>query len=157
MWIPPVHFNPILVQKIGIINGPNLDRLGKREPEIYGHGTLDGLVEELNRLADHLGLSVQHLQSNHEGAIIDQLAAWTDAGMHAFIINPGGLTHTSVALRDAITATGKPTVEVHISNIHAREAFRQKSITAGACRALISGMGFHGYYLALHYLSQLEA
>lgn len=142
-----------VMKKIGILNGPNLDRLGKREPEVYGRATLADLEREVRAVAEGLGLAVEFYQSNHEGALIEQIAAWADAGMEGLVINPGGLTHTSVALRDAISGSGLTAVEVHISNVHAREEFRHLSVTAGACRGVIAGLGFEGYGLALRYLA----
>ena len=97
---------------------------------------------------------IEAFQSNHEGELIDKIASWTDASYVGLIINPGGFTHTSVALRDAIAASGLKTVEVHISNIHAREEFRQNSLVSGVCAAVVAGMGRHGYVSALRYLSE---
>lgn len=141
--------------RLGIINGPNLDRLGKREPEVYGHTTLPELEAMIRTEAERLGVEVDCFQSNHEGAIIDRIHAWTDEGLKGLVINPGGLTHVSVILRDAITASALPTVEVHISNIYRRESFRHRSLTAGACLAVISGLGLEGYLAALRHLRQL--
>lgn len=138
---------------IGLLHGPNLARLGKREPEIYGKTTLSDIEEVFAREADKLGWKPLAFQSNCEGAIINQIETWTDEGVGALVINPGGLTHTSVSLRDAIAASGLLTVEVHISNIYKREGFRQKSLTAGVCEAVVSGMGSQGYLAALHYLA----
>jgi len=138
------------MHKILILNGPNLDRLGKREPEVYGDQTLDDLQNELTRFAGETRL--EFYQSNHEGALIDRIAAAADSGLDGLIFNPGGFTHTSVALRDAIAGSGLPTVEVHISNIYQRESFRQHSYTAGACLGVMSGFGFSGYRYALDYL-----
>jgi len=140
------------MKTIAVINGPNLNRLGKREPHIYGSQTLDDLEQLLRKEGEARNASLQFFQSNHEGALIDKLAELADQKCSGVIINPGGLTHTSVALRDAIAAAGLPTVEVHISNIYTRESFRQHSMTAGACRGVISGLGFAGYVAALQYL-----
>ncbi len=140
--------------KIAIINGPNLDRLGKREPDVYGTQTLDELISSLTDLASELGVDVEAFQSNHEGDIIDKISSFADAGVTGLIINPGGLTHTSVALRDSIAGSGLKTIEVHISNIYCREEYRQHSITADACVGVISGLGFEGYSSALRYLSK---
>ena len=140
--------------KIAIINGPNLDRLGKREPDVYGTQTLDELISSLTDLASELGVDVEAFQSNHEGDIIDKISSFADAGVTGLIINPGGLTHTSVALRDSIAGSGLKTIEVHISNICCREEYRQHSITADACVGVISGLGFEGYSSALRYLSK---
>ncbi len=139
--------------RIGILNGPNLDRLGKREPEVYGTTTLAEIDTQLAGEAAALGVEAVCFQSNHEGELIDRIHTWTDEGIAGLIINPGGLTHTSVALRDAIAASGLPAVEVHISNVHRREAFRHKSLTAAVCTAVISGLGVEGYLAALRYLS----
>ncbi len=142
------------MKQIGILNGPNLNRLGKREPDIYGHATLDDLLAQLQQEADTAGVSLDCFQSNHEGELIDKLAAWADAGFAGAVVNPGAFTHTSVALRDAIAGTGLRCVEVHISNIYQREEFRHKSLTAPVCEAVISGLGFSGYSAALSFLSQ---
>jgi 3-dehydroquinate dehydratase II len=143
------------MKTIAVINGPNLNRLGKREPHIYGRETLHDLEEMLRQIA--VGTAdLIFFQSNHEGALIDKLAELADRRVVGIIINPGGLTHTSVALRDAISATGLPAVEVHISNIYQREEFRHRSYTAGACVGVISGLGFQGYVAALHFLLSRE-
>ena len=107
------------MKKIGLLNGPNLDRLGKREPDIYGSQTLDEIVQNTVSLGSTLGCEVVNFQSNHEGAMIDKIHEWADSGVSGLILNPGGFTHTSVALRDAVVASGLPTIEVHLSNIHA--------------------------------------
>ncbi|MCC5807682.1 MAG: type II 3-dehydroquinate dehydratase [Opitutales bacterium] len=137
-----------------ILNGPNLDRLGKREPEVYGTATLADLEDDVRTEASALGVDVSFFQSNHEGALIDKVADLADGGCAGLIMNPGGLTHTSVALRDAIAGSGLPAVEVHISNIYRRETFRHTSMTAPACEAVISGLGFEGYLAALRYLAK---
>ncbi len=141
------------MKTIAIINGPNLDRLGRREPEIYGHATLRDLEKLLRAEARRLGVALVFFQSNHEGALIDKLGALADRGCAGVVINPGGLAHTSVVLRDAIAAAGVPAIEVHISDIRRREPFRRRSLTAGACRAMISGRGLPGYVLALRRLA----
>ena len=141
------------MKKIAILNGPNLDRLGKREPAIYGRATLKDLENMLRTEARRLGVSLTFFQSNHEGALIDKLGELADRRFAGIVINPGGLSHTSIALRDAIAGTGIPAIEVHISDIHRREPFRRKSMTAGACAAMISGQGLPGYLLALRRLA----
>ncbi len=144
------------MKKIGILNGPNLNRLGKREPEIYGSRTLADLEADLQETAALLHLEVAFFQSNHEGELVDQIARWADLGFDGLVLNGAGLTHTSVVLRDAVAGSGLPAVEVHISNIHAREEFRRHSVTGGACKGVITGLGFDGYHLALRYLAGLE-
>jgi len=139
--------------RIGILNGPNLDRLGKREPHIYGRKSLPELVKTLHADAAKLGIEIEDFQSNHEGALIERINAWTDAGFTALIVNPGAYSHTSIALRDAIAGSGLPTIEVHISNIYRRESFRHESLTAGACLGVITGLGMEGYHAALFFLA----
>lgn len=138
--------------EIGVINGPNLDRLGKREPEVYGHATLADLESQITAHAKKAGVKTRFFQSNHEGKLIDTIAKWADEGVKFLVINPGGHTHVSVALRDCLAGSGMNTVEVHISNIYKREEFRHKSVTASACEGVITGLGFSGYLLAVDYL-----
>ena len=137
-----------------VLHGPNLNLLGTREPHIYGRTTLREIDAALRRRGTELGLAVETFQSNHEGALVDriQLARGTAAGM---IVNAGGLTHTSVSLRDAIAASTTPTVEVHLSNLYAREEFRHRSLLAGVCTGQIAGLGAIGYGLALEALARL--
>ncbi|BDG59867.1 type II 3-dehydroquinate dehydratase [Caldinitratiruptor microaerophilus] len=134
--------------RVLVLHGPNLNLLGVREPGIYGTTTLAEIDRQLAERGRELGLEVVTFQSNHEGALIDRIhAARTE--VDAIILNPGALTHYSYALRDALAAVGLPAVEVHLSNIHAREPFRQHSVTAPACRGVIAGFGARSYLLAL--------
>jgi 3-dehydroquinate dehydratase-2 len=142
------------MKKIGLLNGPNLDRLGKREPHLYGNFSLLEIEEKVKLKAIDCGCDVESFQSNHEGSLIDQIHGWADAGFVGLILNPGGLTHTSVTLRDAVVASGLKTVEVHLSNIHAREDFRHRSLISGIAVAVVAGMGYHGFMSALRYLSE---
>jgi len=145
------------MKRIVIINGPNLDRLGQREPGVYGDQTLTDLENLLVEEAQHLGVEVQFYQSNHEGFIIDEINnEYADGEVFGLIINPGALTHTSLALRDALAGCDLPVVEVHISNIYKREEIRQHSMTAEVCLGVISGLGFDGYVAALRYLAKLD-
>jgi 3-dehydroquinate dehydratase II len=135
--------------RILIINGPNLNMLGKREPEFYGSQNLADLEEMLKR--EFNAHQFEFFQSNHEGDLISQLQRVPVSDQYdALLINPGGLSHTSVSLRDALSMISVPKVEVHLSNIHAREEFRHHSVTAGACDAVIAGMGFDSYRLGVH-------
>jgi 3-dehydroquinate dehydratase-2 len=139
------------MKKIAILNGPNLDRLGRREPEIYGHATLGDLEQALR--AEFGGKAeLTFFQSNHEGELIDRIAACADAKFAGLVLNAGAFTHTSIALRDALLGAHLPAVEVHISNIYKREEFRHTSLTAPACTALISGLGLEGYHAAVRFL-----
>ena len=142
------------MKKIGLLNGPNLDRLGKREPAIYGAETLPDIIGKMSALGKELGCEVFAYQSNHEGGLIDQIHEWADAGFSGLVINPGGFTHTSVALRDAVVASGLPTIEVHLSNIHAREDFRHKSLISDISLGVIAGLGTQGYEFALQCLAK---
>lgn len=132
-----------------VLNGPNLNLLGTREPEIYGHDTLDDIAGRLEDRAQSLGLQIDMRQSNHEGHLIDWVQEAHAEGAHAIIMNPGGLTHTSVALHDAIKAVTVPVIEIHLSNPHKREAFRHKSYVGMAARGTIAGFGPMSYMLAL--------
>ena len=135
--------------KILIINGPNLNLLGKREPEIYGTQTLAQIIEQTCATARELNVEVDHLQSNSEAEIIERIHQVMDDGTDFIIINPGALTHTSVALRDAFLSIAKPFIEIHLSNVFAREAFRRQSFLSDIAIAVISGAGAKGYELAL--------
>lgn len=139
-----------------ILNGPNIDRLGLREPEIYGRKTLSDLEALLMEEADRLGIALRFVQSNHEGDLIDAIHRAEDDGLSGIVFNPAGYTHTSVALRDALQGVSVPAVEVHLANIHAREAFRHTSLTAAACVGQICGFGFDGYLAALRLLVGLQ-
>ena len=142
--------------RIEVINGPNLNLLGRREPEIYGYRTLDQIAEEVRRETESLGVELAFFQSNSEGEIIDFLhEGHYTRGIDGVVINPGGYTHTSVAIRDAIASITIPVVEVHLSNLHARESFRQQSLIAPVCRGRIEGLGWRGYELAVRYLVAL--
>ena len=132
-----------------VLNGPNLDKLGTRQPEIYGSTTLAELEKSLHTRGEELGLDLDFFQSNAEGAVVDAVAGAPGRGVAGIVINPAALTHFSKPLRDAIVASGLPVVEVHISNIHAREPFRRLSLVSGVARGTIVGLGVTGYALAL--------
>ena len=142
--------------KILLINGPNMQLLGKREPEIYGKLTLDELQSNLKEVAVALGVDLICYQSNHEGNIVDTIGNAVQDGIDAIIINPAAYTHTSIAIHDALKAVALPAVEVHISNVGVREEFRQESLTAPACIAMIAGLGVDGYEWALRSLVKLN-
>lgn len=146
-------FRGIPMKRIAILNGPNLDRLGKREPEIYGRATLADLEAALRK--EFAGeAELEFFQSNHEGALIDKIAALAEAKFDGLVINGAAFTHTSVALRDALAGSGLRAVEVHISNIYKREEFRHHSLTAPVCVAVISGLGLEGYHAAVRFLTK---
>jgi 3-dehydroquinate dehydratase-2 len=132
-----------------VLNGPNLNRLGKREPEIYGSQTLDDIGTMLAERARALGMSIAMHQSNHEGALVDWLHEAEDSGAHAVLLNAGAYTHTSIALLDAIRSIKVPVIEVHLSNPHAREEFRHTSWVGMAAKATVAGFGAKSYLLAL--------
>jgi 3-dehydroquinate dehydratase-2 len=140
---------------IFVLNGPNLNLLGTREPAVYGSDTLDDIAASLSTRADELGLMLDIRQSNHEGHLIDWLHEAQEAKAKAVILNPGGYTHTSVALRDAVVSIETPVIEVHLSNPQAREGFRRRSMVAGVARGSISGFGSLSYLLALDAAAQL--
>ena len=140
--------------RVLVINGPNLNLLGRREPEIYGRTTLDEINRNLAELGAQLGLAVDTFQSNHEGAIVDRIQQAT-AGCDGLIINAAAFTHTSIAIRDALAALEVPVIEVHLSNIHRREPFRSTSLTAGVVTGQILGLGAAGYSLALRALAEM--
>nr|NJM04331.1 type II 3-dehydroquinate dehydratase [Desulfobacula sp.] len=142
-------------KKIQVLNGPNLNMLGKREPHIYGSLTLDEINKGLEKEAKPLGLELSFFQSNHEGALVDKIHELFDSPPSGLIINPGALTHTSVALRDALLLLSCPMAEVHLSNIYKREAFRHKSLLADIVTGQISGFGAYGYHLALQALAKM--
>jgi 3-dehydroquinate dehydratase-2 len=137
---------------LAILNGPNLNLLGEREPGVYGRTSLSGIEQEL-RAAFSDEADFSFFQANGAGALIDRLhEAHADGACAGVVINPGGLSHTSVALRDAVAAIAPPVVEVHLSNVHAREDFRHTLVTASACEGVVAGLGPHGYHLAIRHL-----
>lgn len=141
-------------KRILVIHGPNLNMLGKREPEIYGHKSLEEINAELKALGEDFGLEVETFQSNHEGVIVDKIqqAMGTCRGI---IINPAAFTHTSIAIRDALAVLDIPVIEIHLSNIHKREPFRHQSMIADIATARIAGFGSLGYLLALEGLAKM--
>ena len=142
------------VHSVLVLHGPNLNLLGTREPEIYGTETLEEINLRLARLATGYGASLESFQSNHEGALIERIHAAKKHGFSCIIINPAGLTHTSVALRDALAAVSIPFIEVHLSNIHRRESFRHHSYFSDLAVGTICGLGSRGYDLALQSILQ---
>jgi 3-dehydroquinate dehydratase-2 len=143
------------MRKILVLNGPNLNLLGTREPDVYGSATLDEIAAELHAQATKLELAIDLRQSNHEGHLIDWLHEANDDKVQAVILNAGGFTHTSVALRDAIAAITTPVIEVHLSNPQARESFRRRSLISAVCKGSISGFGALSYRLALDAAARL--
>jgi len=142
------------MDSIRIIHGPNLNLLGKRDPKHYGKLTLEEINREIRAFAAAKKIEVEIFQSNHEGEIIESIQ--DSGGLTGIIINPGGFTHTSVAIRDAIEAVDVPVIEVHLSNISGRESFRQQSLIAPVCIGQISGFGYQSYILALEYFYQIN-
>lgn len=147
---------PLLTRRLLLVNGPNLNLLGKREPEIYGHTTLADITSQLSQHAAAKAVEIIAIQSNHEGELVDAiqhhgLLAAPKAQVDAIIINPAAFTHSSVALRDAILATQKPFIEVHLSNVHSREPFRHHSYLSDVAVGVICGLGHLGYQMALDY------
>lgn len=138
--------------RIVVLNGPNLNRLGKREPTIYGHETLQDIEHKLEEQAKELQIELSFLQSNREDELIDAIHEADDQAVDGIILNPAAFTHYSIALRDAIASVDVPVVEVHISNVHQRESFRATSVTAPVCIGQITGFGSDGYLLALQSL-----
>ncbi|MFT4142111.1 MAG: type II 3-dehydroquinate dehydratase [Bacillus sp. (in: firmicutes)] len=141
------------MKKLLLVNGPNLNRLGVREVNVYGKGTLATLEADMKQEAETMGVELECFQSNHEGAIIDIIHEAEDI-YEGIILNPGAFTHYSYAIRDAIASISIPVIEVHISNIHQRESFRHESVTAAVCAGQIVGFGFYGYKLALFALME---
>ena len=137
-----------------VLNGPNLNLLGQREPGVYGHETLADLEARCEAWGEEVEIPVRCYQSNHEGVLIDRLHGAAQEGVRGVVINPGGLTHTSVALRDAVAGVALPTVEVHLSNIYARETFRHHSYLSAVCIGTIAGLGVAGYGAAIRFLAE---
>lgn len=140
------------IMKILVLNGPNLQLLGKRKPEIYGNTTLDQVLANLKTVAKELSVEIECFQSNHEGDLVDKIGTAINGGIDGIVINPAAYTHSSIAIHDALEGVDIPTIEIHISNIHKREEFRHKSFTAPACVGQISGLGTDGYEWALRAL-----
>lgn len=144
------------MKKILILNGPNINLTGLREKSVYGHQSYDDLIALCRQEAETLGVEVRCIQSNHEGALIDALQQAYFDGFDGAVFNPGGYTHTSVALHDAIASVPMPVIECHMSNVHARESYRHVSMTASACRGQIVGFGFYGYIMGMRALIETK-
>ena len=144
----------VINMKILVINGPNMQLLGKREPEVYGSESLNDVQERLAEFAVSLGVETEFFQSNHEGDIVDKIGNAGDE-IAGIIINPAAYTHTSVAIHDALKGIAKPAIEIHLSNIHSREGFRHNSLTAPACVGQICGFGTQGYKLAMEAMVEI--
>ena len=140
------------MKKLLILNGPNINLTGLREKNVYGAKTFDDLMALVEEEAKRLSCQIRTVQSNHEGALIDAIQQAYMDGFDGIVFNPGGYTHTSVALHDAVASVPIPTVEVHMSNVHAREEYRHRSMTASACRGQIVGFGFYGYVMGMRAL-----
>lgn len=137
-----------------VLNGPNLNLLGRREPEVYGHGTLADLETACKRWGDEVGVQVRCRHSNHEGVLLDLLHGAAAAGVTGLVLNMGAYTHTSVALRDAVAGVALPAVEVHLSNVYARDPFRHHSYLSAVCVGTVTGLGFAGYGAAIRFLAE---
>lgn len=140
----------MIAVKLLVMNGPNLNRLGKREPEIYGHTTLEDVEINLQEIAQAHNVQLIFFQSNTEGFLVDRIHEAAEEEIDGIIFNPGAFTHYSIALRDAVASVGIEVIEVHISNVHNREAFRKESVIAPVCRGQLTGFGVDGYTLALY-------
>jgi 3-dehydroquinate dehydratase-2 len=145
-----------MAKKLLLLNGPNLNLLGTREPEVYGHDMLADVERAAQAQAVAAGAELACFQSNHEGALIDRIHAARGEGVDAIVINPGGLTHTSVALRDALAGVAIPFIEVHISNIYRREEFRHHSFLSAVAQGTICGLGIDGYRLAIDFALKIR-
>ncbi|KAI9703423.1 MAG: Catabolic 3-dehydroquinase 2 [Bogoriella megaspora] len=143
-----------MAKHILLLNGPNLNLLGTREPHIYGSSTLSEVIFQAEKQASELSLKLSHFQSNHSGALVDRIHTTRDEGVDAIVINAGGLTHTDVALRDALTGVGIPFVEVHVTNVHRREGFRHQSFLSDKAEAVVAGMGIYGYSTAIEFTAR---
>ena len=148
--------SPVALKLILVLHGPNLNTLGQREPHIYGHTTLQEIDDALRAEAENVGIELVIVQSNYEGALIDQIQRYGSVAC-GIIVNPGAFTHYSIALRDALAAAQAPAVEVHLSNIYTREPFRHHSVVAPVVVGQIAGLGMDGYLLALRYLARRAA